>query len=121
MQFVLDRSIYRRLLVSAVYIPFDVQRMSDSVSINVRVADRMKDPSLGAVLWSATVRQLECSEKAFLLQYDKFLGKFPFFFFSYSSKTKAIDSLPYIHITHLLFISKKHPLAVYNTSMSAVG
>lgn len=60
--------------------------MSDSISINIRVADRMNDPSLGAVMWSASVRQLECSEKAFISQHDKFLGeKFATFclFFKY--------------------------------------
>lgn len=34
----------------------------------------MQNPNLGAVIWSATITQIECPEKSFFSQYDKLLA-----------------------------------------------
>lgn len=59
----------------SVYVPFDVRRMNDAIAIQLSVADRARNPSLdNNVAWSATVRQLECPDKAFIASYNKLLG-----------------------------------------------
>lgn len=50
--------------------------MNEAITIQLSIADRGKNPTLeNNVAWSATVRQLECPDKAFIASYDKLLGK----------------------------------------------
>lgn len=49
--------------------------MNEAIEIQLNISDRLENPTLGAVMWSATVHQLECPEKSFISSYDKLLGK----------------------------------------------
>lgn len=62
-------------ILFSVYVPFDVRRMNEAIAIQLSIADRGRNPSLdNNVAWSATVRQLECPDKAFIASYNKLLG-----------------------------------------------
>lgn len=49
--------------------------MNNAIVIQLSIANRGINSTLeNNVAWSATVRQLECPEKAFIASYDKLLG-----------------------------------------------
>lgn len=46
-----------------VYIPWDVQRLTETKEITIRLGNRATDGTLGPYMWDMRVIQIECPEK----------------------------------------------------------
>lgn len=53
-----------------VYIHWDVQRLTETKDITIRLGDRANDFTLGPFLWNMKVTQIECREKGILARHS---------------------------------------------------
>lgn len=55
---------------NTVYVPWDVQRLSDTKAITMRIANRETNGLLTPYAWSLRVTQIECTEKGALARHN---------------------------------------------------